>query len=718
VSHLPKYIVYLKRDAVTYYKYINGIVTTTGTPYAIPTLPIGWKDTQIRWVRNVKYHGISRTLSTPYQFVREAAEILRKVKYTEGGEGRCTMVIMMRNEDWTYSQLYSGEIDFSTSKDGVVVFKANILDNSIESKIKANENTPYEIPVNDTTGTITLTGLMLESKANFITIAGSNINGVIKNAFTFQEGDYTVTQNMGQGIDTNLGGGYDIVGNFWTIPMYDQNSYLIEALRTMDVRCTFNQRFVVEKAGGGSVSVKVQFLVVNKDREVTAADGPPASVPITADGITEKIMGGGTSYFTINPGDRVYLAAKIIVNSGSPDYSLSYDGNGDSPTSAPNYWAKVESRWQYETTTHYAIRHCDAYDELMKKVVGSSTIVSYSAYLRSTAQHEDNIPYMNFLLPGDSIRRLPDAKLKVTLSDFFQDATGRACLGMGPDNTGTIRMEPFKYWYDKDIIIADLGDITDPDAELEDANDIIYDNIKVGQPEQTYDNINGRYEYNQESRFRGPVTRVSNELDLTGKFRRDSFGIEAQRQNLSGKTTTDSSSDNDTFIVCTRLIAGFLVQRRPLFSSGATASGIPYVEQGYEYDLTPKRDLLRNKPRLAASYFLRNGQTITFQTTDKNTELQVMFEGGRPNIVEKANLAVSDLGTPYCLPCNFRFKARSPKNLLYLMDLYSRGCFKFRWKGVNLKGYPMDVGLNLSTNGEYDFWLRLTEDSDISKLHK
>lgn len=735
MSHLPLYKHILKKDSSTYYRSVNGIVSTTATFTPLEYAPKGWMKNVIKWIRNEKYHGLGRVLTTTYEFVKDGADILRKVKYTEGIEGKCTFEIWKLNDsDWTYSLYFSGDIDFSKTNDGFVTFTANVLDNGKESKIKANENTDYEFIVNATTGNpIIMTGLTLEGTYNYSS-AGQNtgIKTLILNVPTVQEGDYPVAENVGQSLAASLGTGTpfdaDIIGNTWSTGLYDAAKPLIQANQDMSIEVSFNQvmRLVKNPTDTGTTKPFVRAVVINSSRVVTQAiniygGATYPSLTYPSIGTFNITAYGVTPYFSINKGDRVYISTYLSNTTSSIDHYLELDGNTSLSTTTPINWQKVKARFTIPQTTCYGIRHCTMFDELTKKVLDTTALSSYSTYLRQTVQDQDNVPYHNFITCGDALRSFSDAKIRMKFTDFFQDASSRAAVGVGMISD-VLRLEKIETFYQKDYIIADLGEVSD--MKISDALDIMANRIVAGQKEQDYDNLNGRDEFNQSYKFKFPNDRITNEIDMSSAFRFDMYGIEILRSNLGQKKTTDSKSDNDTFVLSTNvftfLSTPYIGLRRPLFSAAipATASGLLYKETAFNVDLTTKRSLFRNGSRLAAMAHLRNGKKITFQTTDKNAELQCAFDGGRPNIIEKADINVNDLPAPYCLPIMFEFSAIVPRNIMALMASFAYGCFRFKYKGNLYKGFPMDVGQKPSDNDKYEFRLLSTPDNDITKLYQ
>lgn len=79
--------------------------------------------------------------------------------------------------------------------------------------------------------------------------------------------------------------------------------------------------------------------------------------------------------------------------------------------------------------------------------------------------------------------------------------------------------------------------------------DRIFNTIKAGYRNNTYDNVNGLDEFNVQQMRKLPTTNEIKELDITCPARADMTGIELQRIKYFGQDSTDSASDNDTFML-------------------------------------------------------------------------------------------------------------------------------------------------------------------------
>ena len=80
--------------------------------YVLKHSPEGWEENTIQWARSSVYYGLTRSFSLPLKFVERGAELLRRVFYSEGIEGKAVLKIEMLNrETWSYTYLYQGDIE-------------------------------------------------------------------------------------------------------------------------------------------------------------------------------------------------------------------------------------------------------------------------------------------------------------------------------------------------------------------------------------------------------------------------------------------------------------------------------------------------------------------------------------------------------------------------------------------------------------------------------
>lgn len=715
---------YLMKDASTYY-YVDaaGVVQETATATPLDYTPDGWMDTELSWVRNMDYKGVFRSLKTEYKFVKDGAKILRKIYYEQGIEGICQLKIDIRkNSDWTYEEFHKADINFKTAQDLDDYFNVSLDDDSVFSKLKSNANVDYEIPISwDDDPHIELDGINLYGAYFFAPLDSQLIFPYGTRAIIdyLQEGDFPVTAWGSQTEALFIGvTGRDFIGASFTSGMFDALAWLMKPYQDLELNCNIKQRVSVQTLGGSGATdiLDVSVFVVTEDLLVhdiiNLYTSPPLPVSMSP---TFFDINYTSPNFTVPAKAQVYIIYRILTNSST--WNLRLYGNGDLAAT------ELENRIIFNATFKLAlsystvIEYWDFFDRLSKKVLDTTSTVSYSNFLRSEDDFEDNQPAYTFVTCGDALRGFQDdsVRIRTTFNDMFEDASKRWMLGLGLDATNRIILEKLDYFFDRTTLIADLGEVKD--LELSVAEEYFFNSLKVGMKKQQYDQLNGRDEFNQSTTLKLPFVRVVKNEDWTSNYRFDMYGIELYRANLSQKKTTDSESDNDTFVIGGRIGGMHYKVSRPNFLSGGSVSGVLDTVNSYQMGLSAARQMRRNYPLLASICHLRDAESITFQTTDKNPNLVSKYSTARPTITENANIAVSDLGDPLWLPIIAEFESEVPINLRTLLATNPYGYFQFKNKfGVTIKAFMIEAGMKPATNATYRWKMILTPDNDINDL--
>jgi hypothetical protein len=159
-------------------------------------------------------------------------------------------------------------------------------------------------------------------------------------------------------------------------------------------------------------------------------------------------------------------------------------------------------------------------------------VVTCGDALRNTDKTSANTPIKNYIISA-------------SFSDAFQSGSSIYDLGIKVIDD-VIWIEPKTDLYNDDTQIFDLGEINE--LKISTAEEYLINTVNVGYPDQRYDQRNGKFEFNSTQQYLLPVTAVNKALDLTSKFRADSFGIEFIR-GLANSDTTDNLGDKTPFFV-------------------------------------------------------------------------------------------------------------------------------------------------------------------------
>lgn len=719
---------YLMKDASTYY-YVDaaGVVQETATATPLDYTPDGWMDTELTWVRNMDYKGVFRSLKTEYKFVKDGAKILRKIFYEQGVEGICQLRIDIRkNSDWTYEEFHKADLNFKTAQDLDDYFNISLDDDSVFAKLKANANVDYEVPISwDDDPHIELDGIDLYGKYFYAPFDGRDgFHDIYQTPFIYyrKEGDFPVavpsSQEYYQSFEIGSLAG---MGDVWSDSMFNSPCHLLHASQDMNIRIEGKYTINLFRVTPGTPATRNRQFLIVVDRNKTVirtgllhlsgylADAAGSSLTYDA------VIDSGT--ISIPSGSKVYVVNSLEFPA-PPDYIfVTTFSNANLTDPNPAKFLTISVTFKLALSYSTVLAYWDFFDRMCKKVLDSTSTVSYSNFLRSESDFEDNQPAYTFVTCGDALRGFQDDSVKIrsTFNKMFEDASKRWMLGLGLDATNRIVIERLQSFFDGSTLIADLGEVKD--LELLVAEEYFFNSLKVGMESQDYDQLNGRGEYNQSTTFKLPFTRIVTNEDWVSDYRFDMYGIETYRANLSQKKTTDSISDNDTFVIGGKIGGMHYKLSRPNYLDGGTISGVLDTVNSYQIGLSAARQMRRNYPLLASICHLRDAESITFQTTDKNPNLVSKYSTARPTITENANIAVSDLGDPLWLPIIAEFESEVPINLRTLLATNPYGYFQFKNKfGVTIKAFMIEAGMKPATNATYRWKMILTPDNDINDL--
>lgn len=731
----PAYKFYFRKNETTYYYVQDDTVLETTVKTPLRSLPKEWDKTEVLFDRHEYYLAVLRTNTKQYTYVGDALLIIRHVLYSQGAEGILYQDIeQLRDSDYLYEPFISGRMNLSIASDKDRSIVASMVDDSRINTLRTKGKSKIEIPCHaDSEERVSLDGINLYGTYNYVpedssggvTTEGTFIPNLYSTApliYISQEGDFPVagtgSQLQSQSFDLI---GWDTIGDIWSEDMFNSPVGMLipnDALK-VKLKTYWPARIFSSVSGAVSRYVDFDMFVVDATRKlvsITPVYTSPSIPPLTSPVTVEFFIEGETPRVPVTPGSKVYFVGRTRNAGSLTMVTIFFFAN---PTSVgtldPAYYINLEVEFKLQRTSTAAIRYCDFFDRILKATFESPVNVSYSNFLRSTASYEDNVPYYTRVTPGDAIRGFSQAKIKTSADDTIQDAMARWQLGIGLNSAGQIILEPLSVFFDKDNMIADLGYVKD--LVFTPMNPFLFNEALVGQNDQTYDSLNGRDEYNQRTNYLMPLKSVDNKLDLTSTFRWDMYGIETYRANLTKKITVDSGSDNDTFILSTAPdVPGTEKLRRP--GPGGFVTGAKDPANSYNLDLTNMRTMRRNFKRLATCCYMRDGSSVTFGSTSKNSELSSRFSASAPIVTEKESIPVSVMGTPLFLPWWADFASQVPINLPKLLADNPNGYFRIRDRRGSFKVFLWKSRVVPSRNSAYEWRTVLCPDNDITLLKK
>jgi hypothetical protein len=706
------FLYFLKDGDVFKYVDAYGNVRDTTTPKPLQFSPDGWNEISIHEGVNAKYgFGLDRSFTIPLNYVEDAATILRYCYYTYGASAKLELLILEQKLEVTnasgslpytipfdlggigsygyyYDFLYLGDIDFTTYDQEGAKVTANAIEGGPVKLLKANENTTYEIPMDVAESQwVKFDGINFQSASNYVTVDETI------GTFLTSSGIYCVdwlqvqhVNNDGTIFDTEQQSTTPLTFVRSNTNLNDSghaDNYFFAANANVTVRIRFTVRITM--ADG---SVVILYIKNSNGTRTTLA------TLIGSDLHSSNVEGTYTidRSFTLAAGEKLYLLAQLTNTLAT----------GITSSQATFYSTEISVTYvsRYKITYVKCLPLAYVYKKLCEKL-GIIPSLALSNYLTTNA---------NLVLTcGDALRGLTGSKIKTSLSQFYNSVNVPLNIGLGVIN-GVLRLEEKEYWLNGDII--ELGEV----ASLKIYPDIdkLFNTLRIGFPDQTYDSVNGKDEFNNTLLF--TVNAAGNkELTLVSDYRADCFGAEITRINLDGKKTTDANSDNDIWFIAktTNPSAYMTLDSSPIYdldrSLNATATGLIDPESVFNIPLSPKRCLLKHGWYIH-SCLDKVGGYLVFQTTTKNAEL---VAGG---IAEKGDVLIGSLDPIKFHPVLFDIETIVPDNYADLLFANPIRRYRFTYNGVTLSGIAIKSGIEPSTNKSQIFTLLADADCDLSQL--
>lgn len=698
--------IYFLVDEMNRSLYVDGdLVKVSAVPKPLVFTPDGWTKIEINNQRNSKYFALDRSFSVPLDFVEDGALILKDAYYKKGVEAKVYLVILKQKLQLTkdgsgnitgfgyyYDSFYRGEIDFSQFQHAGPKVTVNIMEGGIPKYVKASENTKFELDVDVPEARyVLMDGITLKLHSQFL-ISNGDDPDELRNHFIALD---SITVDGSSKISVQPVKREKYTGN--NNGLIGHPSWFFYATTACAVNLNYKFKIGATIIPGASIDpggrTSIQFQVV---RGTTVTSYPVFFGLLPGGG---QVLQGQVN-INVLAGDHIYFRTFFTTIGSTGDAVIRYHYYD-----IPDSYLFIDAAFRYPSTYIKVLPPEYVFKKLIEKITnglyqGESIVLSANHNVVVTC--------------GDAIRGIPGSKIKTSLSDFFTSYDVQFDLGLG-DISGKVKLEPKTSWIDYNNPI-DLGEVKG--LKVKPAGDYLYNTIKCGYPEQQYDDINGKQEFNNTSLFTTPITRVSKELNKVSAYRADCFGIEFTRINLEGKATTDNGADNDVFLIhteATPTAGGPGGQYYKLDRSlNVTASGVFDTATVFNIFLSPKRCLERNGQYIHSLFYKLDNSKLVFQTTEKNAELKTTS----PLVIEKADVSIGSLLPQLFGPNLLEFETPAPVDLIEALEASPIRSFAGTYLGVPFAGIPVKVGAASETNEEQDYTLLASPSTNLEPLIK
>ena len=684
-----EFLYFLTDNNNQFYSIANGGLKLSAKPVPLEFSPDGWQEVSIQNIRDKNTFSVDRTISSPYTFVEDGADILKHIFYKYGVNAEVNLIICHQQlycsggeYGFWYKLLTKLDVDLSTyNHDGFKV-TCNLLEGGFPKYFKANKNTTYEIPLDDLAVNVKMDGIVLHGAINnevlqkdylLSPMAGVD-NLYLSTFFTFNEGEQV-------GLLSNNVFGDVVSGIDWT-----SDNWILKAVKGTTVKFTGKIAFTYT----GSSATTMQVLL---NTVLEGESSPNQGFYL----FNQAVTNGSTYEFDINQsvalvdGENVFITAN--VDGGTVIAHIIMQQNA----------IKIETATRKEVTYIKALRPIDLFARLIDKVTDGT--IEVDSTLLDLEKHK-------VWTSGNGIRGLSDSFIKISLSDFFGFWDTYKDAGMTVKDGKVILERKVDLINNSDI--KALGQISS--LKVTPASDLMFNTLKIGYPDKQQEGTNGKQSFNNTFEWSLGATRVVKSLDKTCKVITDCYSVELTRVTFDGKDTTDSRQDNDPYILhiesTTRPAVGDIPEHFRLDRSlNIGTTGLLEPDTVFNLALTPKRCMLNNGGYFRSVLDLMDTSIFKFTTSSKNNA--VVCDG----LIEKEDIPVGLIGTRYFKPYYFDFELIADNDLLDLLDENPLKVFSFQdVNNVTYKGIAEKVGIEPNYNKNQTYKLLCTSDTDLNPL--
>jgi hypothetical protein len=518
------------------------VITASASPVPLKYNPTNIEGMQPEFATNKLYFSLHRSITNPFQFIRDGASILRELDYNGNGfEQQAVFTIVKYNPDrGIYELYYTGKFDFSKKRDNPLTgYTINTVDVGVWGVLSQRDDVPVRIPCS-----------ALNPKAIKILFDGTTI----KAKYFYQTVGNTAMDLSGYGgylilpfVLTNTDGdSFGIISQSQEYDFFNHNDKMIDYARNHPAVFFFKTQYATHIDIQGDLkfdltshnitAFSIWFSYWRSTDTVDNIWDLPDDRKLFyryyrgLNGIHTTIAFSANASFDLAEGEYVMLICRVHVESLFGDQAMPFLTPSTTDVS-------VSTNTKIIATTAYAIRPLDLAQQIVAKATNGLFTVDSNYYKTNNKV---------VCTCGDALRGEPLAEIQTTFRDWFKSYDSGDFLAARILN-GALWIEEANTVYDENGEILDLGEIND--IEIDQATDHLLSNLEIGSPRQDYRRSNGRFEFNAPTKFSFEVSTVKNALDLVSRYRRDGYGAEFLRLDYFAGNTQDNKGDKEVFMI-------------------------------------------------------------------------------------------------------------------------------------------------------------------------
>lgn len=688
-------------------------LTYDGVTTVLQHEPDTWQDFSLQWKMDNLFWTRALSLGIPTKFVKDGKEIIDRA-YRERGIGAKVMfkieMFDYATEVWAYKTLYYNQLNFASLISERDYVELESEPQGLMQLLAKKGDQEFEIDMSDGV-TVNYDRIEFNQYAKYngqvdaSKFVYNKENGVSKTAILIA----TLIFN-GDGNIMDVEGGKYKICEFKTVyaEKYDSidslvagGSYFVKPYKDISLTVDFDIRakisISVTNYESGSAQGKLTFKIIdNLKNEIVSSIGSDlvkvsetswyknfeASLNLTVDKINVK---SNRRYYAIF--DFQYSIVEDFYDYHTVNYTL--DSGGAS---------EMKFKYRFNEKNVKTITPKQLGERLLEKVTeGSDGVFSF------------NIPdeYNQYVITcGDAIRGNADAKIKTTFNDFYKSYSRLCQLGLditqNSDGSETAAMKILADFF-TNVQAMDLGEVTE--LRIKPWVDKIPGVINVGYKDNTYENSDGKGEFNTEMQFSTPQTSKVTTFDLMIPYRADSYGVEYVLIDFEKDETADSKADNDVFLLHIDT-ANKVVWRGFPDISGTYADSTMFNAM-----LSPKMILMFNKKLITSmldKIGLINGKNVIFGSSKK--DMDVSIGGIKVRRSELFNLEAEKIFKPIIIEFYTGIKRF---NAYELLRSNPNGYFSFTFMGKSYKGHILELNVKPAINQAQDWQMICYKSTEI-----
>lgn len=527
-----KFIYYLA-DAQDRTYYVDaGVVKKSAIPTRIKTTPDGWKDMTFQWATNAEYFSTIRSFTTALRFVKDGQAILADRMFNGAGTEEYLYLIILRSDPSMglngYKLEYKSRLDLSKFDGDIRTgIGTNLLQDDVFSLVQANESAVYSLPCNSSNPKavrVLFDGILLQDKFNYQpidTVFNSTDERwhTVPLAFLNNEGD-----NIGIINNSTNDDSFSSPHTYITDPANE--NYIMKSVDPITIH--IKGTIVIDVEFIGSPTLVGLFAI---EFATDLAPFPPPANYILISTTTGLAPGRRTipvdMKIDLAAGEKLFMLIAVEDVVGGNPYTVHLETSNLSILFASKQVPSLA----------WGIRPLDALQQMVSQMTNGK-FTADSNFFRANNN--------KLIISGSSLRNFPDAVAQFTFKDFFKSYSCEYNLGIVVRN-GVLFIEPVTDIYNSSKELKRIQNASK--VKITVAQDRMYNSVKVGYLKQTYNQRNGRYEFNCTHNYKLAIDSVINQLDLVSPFRADPFGAEFIRTNYPDLNSTDDKGDADIWMI-------------------------------------------------------------------------------------------------------------------------------------------------------------------------